>query len=67
LRTDKIVELTVPKSKRLYPEKLRLVEFTEILSTSLFDKTPLQELLNADNKFQIKQNQNVKELLLFEC
>lgn len=27
LRTVKIIELTVPKSKRLYPEKLRLVEF----------------------------------------
>lgn len=152
LRADKIVELTIPKSKRLYPENLRLVEFydqendeflvfltnnfdvsalevaylyknrwqievffkwikqnltvkklwghsenavkthlwiaictylivayvkhatkstlsiyeiMQILNTSLFDKTPLMELLNANTKFQVKKNQEVKELLLF--
>lgn len=27
LRTDKTVTLTVPKSKKLYPEPLRLIEF----------------------------------------
>ena len=152
LRTDSIIELTIPKSKRLYPEKLRIVEFydqeneellvfltnnfnvsaleiaylyknrwqievffkwikqnmtitklwghsenavkihlwvaicthlivlymrhltqstlsiyeiMQILNTSLFDKTPLRELLNADTELQIKSNQEVKELLLF--
>lgn len=152
LRADKIIELTIPKSKRLYPENLRLVEFydqendeclvfltnnfdvsalevaylyknrwqievffkwikqnltvkklwghsenavkthlwvaictylivayvkhitkstlsiyeiMQILNTSLFDKTPLVELLNANIKHQVKQNQKVKELLLF--
>lgn len=152
LRADKIVELTIPKSKRLYPEKLRIVEFydvendellvfltnnfdvsalevarlyqnrwqieiffkwikqnltvkklwghsqnavkihlwmaicthlivayvkqitkstlsiyeiMQILNTSLSDKTPLADLLNANEQVQIKQNQEVKELLLF--
>ena len=152
LRTDKIIELTVPKSKRLYPETLRIVEFydqendellvfltnnfdvsalevaylyknrwmievffkwikqnltvkklwghsenavkihlwmavcahlivayikiitntqlsiyeiMQILNTSLFDKTPLQELLNLDKEIQFMQNQNIKEQLLF--
>jgi hypothetical protein len=151
LRADKIVCLTAPKSKKLYPEKLRLVEFyddindellvfltnnlgvsalevanlyrnrwqieiffrwikqnltvkklwghsvnavkihlwmaicthlvmayikhvmrsplsiyeiSQVLSTSLFDKTLIRELI-TDNKSQIKQNQNVKELVLF--
>lgn len=153
LRTDKIIELTIPKSKRLYPEKLRIVEFydqendellvflinnftvsalevaylyknrwqievffkwikqnltvkklwghsqnavkihlwiaicthlivayvkyltkstlsiyeiLQILNTSLFDKTPLKELLNANSDLQGKQNQEIKELLLFD-
>jgi hypothetical protein len=152
LRTDKTVSLTIAKSKKLYPEKLRLVEFydqeneellvfltnnfevsalevanlyknrwqievffkwikqnltvrklwghsenavkihlwvaicthlmlayikyaiqsplsiyeiSQILSTSLFDKTPICNLLNRCANDQIKQNQNVKELLLF--
>lgn len=152
LRTDKVVKLIIHKSKRLYPEKLRLVEFydeeneellvfltnnfdvtaleiailyknrwtievffkwikqnltvkklwgysenavkihlwmavcshlivayikcitesplsiyeiMQILNTSLFDKTPLRELLNPENEIQVKQNQNIKELLLF--
>ena len=41
VRADKIVELTIAKSKRLYPEKLRLVEFYDILNDELlviFDK-----------------------------
>ena len=25
LRTDKVIELTIPKSKQLYPEALRIV------------------------------------------
>jgi hypothetical protein len=152
LRSDKIIELTIAKSKRLYPEKLRIVEFyderndelltfltnnldvsalevaylyknrwqieiffkwikqnltvkklwghsenavkihlwvaicshlivayvkhltnsplsiyeiMQVLNTSLFDKTPLQKLLNVKEKIQIVENQEVKELLLF--
>lgn len=152
LRSDKIIELTIAKSKRLYPEKLRIVEFydekndevltfltnnfdvsalevaylyknrwqieiffkwikqnltvkklwgqsenavkvhlwvaicshlivayvkhltksplsiyevMQILNTSLFDKTPLVKLLNVNEKNQIVENQEVKELLLF--
>jgi hypothetical protein len=152
LRTDRTVILTVPKSKKLYPVKLRLVEFYDavndelfvfptnnfevsalevtypyknrwqievffkwikqnltvkklwghsenavrihlwvaicthliivyikyltksplsiyeimlVLNVSLFDKTPVGDLLNAHNLLQIKQNQNIKERLLF--
>jgi hypothetical protein len=152
LRSDKIIELTIAKSKRLYPEKLRIVEFyddkndelltfltnnldvsalevaylyknrwqieiffkwikqnltvkklwghsenavkihlwvaicshlivayvkhltksplsiyevMQVLNTSLFDKTPLLKLLNVNEKIQIMENQEVKELLLF--
>lgn len=152
LRSDKIIELTIAKSKKLYPEKLRVVEFydqrndevltfltnnldvsalevaylyknrwqieiffkwikqnltvkklwghsenavkihlwvaicshlivayvkyltksplsiyevMQVLSTSLFDKTPLLQLLNVNEKIQIEENQEVKELLLF--
>ncbi|MDR2840980.1 MAG: IS4 family transposase [Paludibacter sp.] len=150
LRTDKIVELTVAKSKKLYPQRLRLVEFydsqndnllvfltnnfdvsafevanlyknrwqievffkwlkqnltvkkfwgysenavkthlwmavcshllvayikqmvksqlsiheiMQILGTSLFDKTPIRELLTENTDFQVMKNQNVKEQL----
>jgi IS4 transposase len=152
LHTDKMVELTVPKSKQLYPEKLRPVEFydanndelpvfltnnfevsalevaylyknrwqieiffkwikqnltikkrwghsenavkihlwtaicthlivayiknimkstlsiyevMQIPGSSLFDKTPIRELINDNHQAQIIQNQKVKELLLF--
>ncbi len=152
LRTDKIIELFIPKSKQLYPENLRIVEFydqennellvfitnnfevsaievtslyknrwqievffkwikqnltvkklwghsenavkihlwvaicthlmvayikhitnsplsiyeiLQVLNTSLFDKTPIRELLNHNWEVQIKQNNEVKELLLF--
>jgi hypothetical protein len=57
--------LTVAYIKYLTQSSLSIYEITEILSVSLFDKTPIHELLNDDSKFQIKQNQNVKELLLF--
>lgn len=35
LRADKIVELSIPKSKRLYPEKLRIVEFYDVENDEL--------------------------------
>jgi hypothetical protein len=37
----------------------------QVLNTSLFDKTPLVQLLNVNEKIQIDKNQDVKELLLF--
>jgi DNA polymerase III delta subunit len=35
LRADKIVRLTIAKSKKLYPEKLRLVEFYDEINDEL--------------------------------
>jgi hypothetical protein len=43
---------------------LSIYEISQVLSTSIFDKTLIRELIN-ENKSQIKQNQNVKELVLF--
>jgi len=37
----------------------------QVLNTSLFDKTSLLKLLNVNDKNQIVENQEVKELLLF--
>lgn len=45
LRTDKTVELSLAKSKRLYPEKLRLVEF--------YDKTNDELLVFLTNNFEV--------------
>jgi hypothetical protein len=42
-----------------------IYEIMQVLNVSLFDKTPLRDLLNANNYLQIKQNQNFKEQLLF--
>jgi hypothetical protein len=57
--------LIVAYVKHLTKSELSIYEISEILNTSLFDKTPIRELLNTDSNLQIKQNQNVKELLLF--
>jgi len=57
--------LTVAYVKHLTKSQLSIYEIMQILSTSLFDKTPLGELLNTNSEVQIKQNQDVKELLLF--
>jgi len=76
LRADKIVELTVAKSKRLYPEKLRLVEFYDnendellVFLTNNFAVTPLEIARLYQNRWQIevffkwiKQNLTVKTL-----
>jgi len=43
---------------------LSIYEIAQVLSTSLFDKTPIADRLNK-NKSQIKQNHNDKKLLLF--
>jgi hypothetical protein len=51
--------------KHIMHSQLSIYEISQVLSTSLFDKTPIRDLLSECNKSQIKQNQNVKELLLF--
>jgi len=45
MRTDKTIGLTVPKSKRLYPEKLRPVEF--------YDSENNELLLFLTNNFDV--------------
>jgi hypothetical protein len=57
--------LTVAYIKHLTKSPLSIYEIIQILNVSLFDKTPVRDLLNAHNLLQIKQNQNVKEPLLF--
>ena len=57
--------LIVAYIKHIMHSPLSIYEISQILGTSLFDKTPIRDLLNESNKSQIKQNQNVKELLLF--
>lgn len=75
LRADKIILLTVPKSKKLYPEKLRVVEFYDdekdnylIFLTNNFDVTPLEIAYLYKNRWQIetffkwiKQNLTIKK------
>ena len=76
LRTDRIVELTVPKSKRLYPELLRLVEFYDkdsgellVFLTNNFEVSALEVANLYKNRWQIevffkwiKQNLTIKKL-----
>lgn len=76
LRADKTIELTIPKSKRLYPEKLRLVEFYDkekdnylVFMTNNFEVTALEICYIYKNRWQIeiffkwiKQNLIIKKL-----
>ena len=55
--------LIVAYIKHVMHSPLSIYEISQILSTSLFDKTLIRDLLNESNKCQRKQN--VKELLLF--
>jgi len=57
--------LIVAYVKHLTKSPLSIYEVMQVLSTSLFDKTPLLQLLNVNEKIQIDENQEVKELLLF--
>jgi hypothetical protein len=57
--------LIVAYVKHLTKSPLSIYEIMQVLSTSLFDKTPLVKLLNVNEKIQIEENQEVKELLLF--
>jgi hypothetical protein len=76
LRTDKTVRLTVAKSKRLYPEELRLVEFFDVtidelpvFLTNNFEVSTLEVANLYRNRWQIevfskwiKQNPVIKKL-----
>ncbi|MGZ0017604.1 IS4 family transposase [Yeosuana sp. AK3] len=76
LRADKIIELTVAKSKKLYPEKLRLIEYYDaetdnylVFMTNNFEVTALEVSYIYKNRWQIetffkwiKQNLVIKKL-----
>lgn len=76
LRTDKTVQLSVKKSKKLYPEDLRLVEFYDskndeflVFLTNNFEASALEITNLYKNRWQIevffkwlKQNLTVKKL-----
>lgn len=76
LRADKTVVLTGPKSKKLYPQKIRLVEFYEsekdvllVFLTNNFEITALEVAYLYKNRWQIevffkwiKQNLTIKKL-----
>ncbi|MDL2262672.1 IS4 family transposase [Bacteroidales bacterium OttesenSCG-928-I21] len=75
LRSDKTVNLTVPKSKKLYPEALRLVEFYDnendellVFLTNNFEISALEVTYLYKNRWQIevffkwiKQNLTIKK------
>jgi hypothetical protein len=75
LRSDKTVLLTIAKSKKLYPEKLRLVEFYDqensellVFLTNNFEVTALEVANLYKNRWQIevffkwiKQNLTIKK------
>lgn len=76
LRADKTIELTIAKSKKLYPEKLRLIEFYDtekdnylVFMTNNFEVSALQVSYIYKNRWQIetffkwlKQNLVIKKL-----
>lgn len=76
LRTDKTIMLTVAKSKKFYPEKLRLVEFHDqekdnelVFLTNNFDVSAMEVAYLYKNRWQvetfykwIKQNLTIKKL-----
>ena len=76
LRADKIIELTIVKSKKNYPEKLRLIEYYDaekenylIFMTNNFEVTALEVSYIYKNRWQIetffkwiKQNLVIKKL-----
>ena len=76
LRADKTIELTVVKSKKLYPEKLRIIEYYDaekdnylVFMTNNFEVTALEVSFIYKNRWQIetffkwiKQNLVIKKL-----
>ncbi|MDR2562688.1 MAG: IS4 family transposase, partial [Prevotellaceae bacterium] len=57
--------LLVAYVKHLTKSPLSIYEISEILSASLFDKTPIRDLLNSDSYAQCNKHPNLNELLLF--
>ncbi|GHT36368.1 hypothetical protein FACS189434_14600 [Bacteroidia bacterium] len=57
--------LLIAYIKQMVKSPLSIYEIMQILGASLFDKTPIRELLTEYNYLQVKKNQNVKELSLF--
>ena len=76
LRADKTIELTIAKSKKLYPERLRIIEYYDaekdnylVFMTNNFDVSALQVCNIYKNRWQIetffkwiKQNLVIKKL-----
>ena len=76
LKADKIIELTIVKSKKLYPERLRLIEYYDtekdnylIFMTNNFEVSALEVSYIYKNRWQIetffkwiKQNLVIKKL-----
>lgn len=76
LRTDKTIVLTIVKSKKLYPEKLRIVEFYDqekdnelVFLTNNFEVSAMEVAYLYKNRWQvetfykwIKQNLTIKKL-----
>ena len=61
LRADKIIELTIVKSKKLYPERLRLIEYYDIekdnyliFMTNNFEVSALEVSYIYKNRWQIE-------------
>ena len=57
--------LTVACIRHLTKSPLSIYEIMQVSNVSPFDRTPVRDLLNAHNLLHIKQNQNIKEPLLF--
>jgi hypothetical protein len=57
--------LIVAYVKHLTKSPLSIYEVMQVLNNSMFDKTPLVQLLNINEKIQNDKNQDVKEQLLF--
>ena len=57
--------LIVAYIKHIMHSQLSIYEISQILGTSLFDKTIIRDLINENNDTQSKKNKNGKELLLF--
>jgi hypothetical protein len=55
--------LLVAYIKQMIKSPLSIYEIMQILGASLFDKTPIRELLTENTDFQVLKNQNVKEQL----
>ncbi len=71
LSTDRTIMLVVPRSRKLYPEKLRLVEFYDnqndeliVFLTNSFELTPLEVANLYKNCWQIEVFKWIKQNLV---